>query len=55
MTYYTALSRLSGNSPADPALVGNGDMIVRRETDGHWRIARLDTEAALGRAGGQVR
>lgn len=55
MTYYTALSRLSGNSPADPALVGNGDMIVRRETDGHWRIARLDTEAALVRAGGQVR
>lgn len=55
MTYYTALSSLAGGSPADPALVGNGDMIVRREADGHWRIARLDTEAALVRAGGQVR
>ncbi len=55
MTYYTALSSLSGGSPVDPALVGDGDMIVRREEDGHWRIARLDTEAVLVRTGGQVR
>ncbi len=55
MTYYTGLSSLSGNSAADPALVGDGDMIVCREDDGHWRIARLDTEAILIRAGGQVR
>lgn len=55
MTYYTALSSLAGSSPADPALVGDGDMIVQREADGHWRIAHLDTEAILVRAGGQVR
>ena len=55
MVYYTALSSLSDNSPADPALVGDGDMIVRREADGHWRIARLDAEAVLIRASTQVR
>lgn len=55
MVYYTGLSSLSGNSPADPALVGDGDMVVRREADGQWRIARLDTEAVLIRSGGQVR
>ncbi len=55
MVYYTAASNLAGNSPADPALVGDGGMIVRREADGHWRIARLDTDAVLVRAGGQVR
>ena len=55
MVYYTALSSLGGNSPVDPALVGEGGMIVRREADGHWRIARLDTEAVLVRAAAQVR
>lgn len=55
MTYYTSLSASSGNSPADPALVGDGDMIVRREADGEWRIAGLDTAVAAFRASAVVR
>ncbi len=55
MTYFTALSAGSGNSPADPALVGDGDMIVQREADGEWRIARLDTEVVVFRYGSEVR
>lgn len=55
MTYYTGLSTSSGNSPADPALVGDGDMIVQRESDGEWRIAGLDTEVVAFRASAVVR
>jgi len=55
MVYYTELSKVAGLSPVDPVLVGNGDMILRREADGHWRIDRLDTHAALVREGSQVR
>ena len=54
MTYYTGLSASSGNSPADPALVGDGDMVVQREADGEWRIASLDTEVVAFRAGAVV-
>jgi hypothetical protein len=55
MTYFTGLSASCGNSPADPALVGDGDMIVRREGDGDWRIARLDTAVAAFRANAVIR
>ena len=55
MVYFTALSANVGNSPADPALVGDGDMVVRREADGAWRIARLDTEVVVMRGNAMVR
>lgn len=55
MVYYSQISALAGNSNADPVLIGDGDMVLRREADGVWRIARLDTEAVLVREGNVVR
>ncbi len=49
LTYFSTLGVAKGTKHADPALYADVRMQVRREGDGHWRIARFDSNPAFMR------
>lgn len=49
LVYWTELGMASKRDHADPALVSDVRMQVRREDDGHWRIALFDSALSFRR------
>ena len=50
LVYFTTAGMASGLKHADPAAVADVRMDCRREADGHWRIARMDSNQPFPRA-----
>ena len=49
LTYFSTAGMASGTEHADPNSYADVRMDVRREADGHWRIARFDSNQAFRR------
>lgn len=49
LTYFSTLGVAAGVEHADPASYADVRMDVRREADGHWRIARFDSNQSFRR------
>jgi len=49
LVYFTTAGMASGVNHADPASVADVRMDCRREADGHWRIARFDSNQVFRR------
>lgn len=49
LVYFTTAGMASGTNHADPAAVADVRMDVRRDADGHWRIARFDSDQVFRR------
>ncbi len=49
LIYFSTMGQASGQDHADPASYADVRMEVRREADGHWRIARFDSGQAFRR------
>jgi hypothetical protein len=49
LVYYSAAGMASGQDHADPALVADVRMDCRRDDDGHWRIAKFDSNPTFRR------
>jgi ketosteroid isomerase-like protein len=49
LIYFSTLGMASGVEHADPALYADVRMDVRRDPDGHWRIARFDSNQVFRR------
>lgn len=52
MIYFSTMGMASGTNHADPALVADVSIDVRRCADGHWRIARFDSAPVFLRVAG---
>ena len=52
LIYFSTLGVSSGTDHADPASYADVRMDCRREADGHWRIARFDSNQAFRRIAG---
>lgn len=52
LVYWTEAGMASKRDHADPALVADVRMHVRREGDGHWRIALFDSALSFRRVPG---
>ena len=50
LVYFTTAGMASGLNHADPAAVADVRMDCRREDDGHWRIAKFDSNQTFKRA-----
>jgi uncharacterized protein (TIGR02246 family) len=49
LTYFSTMGVAAGPDHADPASYADVRMDVRRDTDGHWRIARFESNQAFRR------
>lgn len=49
LVYFTTAIVAAGASEADPCAVADVEMKVRRDRDGHWRIAAFDSAQSLVR------
>lgn len=49
LIYFSTLGMASGVEHADPASYADVRMDVRRDADGHWRIAKFDSNQAFRR------
>jgi ketosteroid isomerase-like protein len=49
LVYFSTLGMASGADHADPASYADVRMDCRRDADGHWRIARFDSNQAFRR------
>jgi ketosteroid isomerase-like protein len=49
LVYFTTAGMTSGINHADPAAVADVRMDCRRDTDGHWRIAKFDSNQTFRR------
>ena len=49
LIYFSTMGMASGTEHADPASYADVRMEVRREADGHWRIARIESNQAIRR------
>jgi ketosteroid isomerase-like protein len=49
LIYFSTLGMASGTDHADPASYADVRMDCRRDADGHWRIARFDSNQAFRR------
>jgi ketosteroid isomerase-like protein len=50
LIYFTTAGVAAGADRADPAAVADVRMDCRRDGDGHWRIAKFDSEQVFRRA-----
>jgi ketosteroid isomerase-like protein len=50
LLYFTTAGMASGVNHADPAAVADVRMDCRRDDDGHWRIAKFDSNQTFRRA-----
>ena len=50
LVYFTTAGMAAGLNHADPAAVADVRMDCRREDDGHWRIAKFDSNQTFRRA-----
>jgi uncharacterized protein (TIGR02246 family) len=49
LVYFTTAGMASGLNHADPAAVADVRMDCRRDSDGHWRIAKFDSNQTFKR------
>ncbi len=49
LTYFSTFGMKTGTEHADPAAFADVRMNVRRDADGHWRIASFDSNQAFRR------
>jgi ketosteroid isomerase-like protein len=49
LTYFSTMGQASGAEHADPAAYADVRMKVRRDPDGHWRIALFDSNQVFRR------
>jgi hypothetical protein len=49
LVFYTEAGMASGTNHADPAAVADVRMDCRRDDDGHWRIAKFDSNQTFRR------
>jgi uncharacterized protein (TIGR02246 family) len=49
LIYFSTLGVAAGQDHADPASYADVRMVCRREADGHWRIARFESEQSFRR------